>query len=43
MRLQAVTVKTRIDPDSLVGQMRDDEGDAAGDAAGDMFGLDIGL
>ena len=43
MRLQAVSVKTRIDPDRLVGQMRDDEGDAAGDAAGDMFGLDIGL
>jgi len=43
MRLQAVTVKTRIDPDSLIGQIRDDEGDAAGDAAGDMFGLDIGL
>lgn len=43
MRLQAVTVKTRIDPDTLVSQMRSMEGEAAGDAAGDLFGLDIGF
>ena len=43
MRLQAVTVKTRVDPDTLVSQMRSVEGEAAGDAAGDLFGLDIGL
>lgn len=43
MRLEAVTVKTRVSPDTLVSQMRAAEGDAAGDAAGDLFGLDIGL
>ena len=43
MRLQAVTVKTRVDPDTLVSQIRSAEGEAAGDAAGDLFGLDIGL
>ena len=43
MRLQAVTVKTRVDPNTLVSQMRYAEGEAAGDAAGDLFGLDIGL
>ena len=43
MRLEAVTVKTRIDPDTLVSQMRSVECEAAGDAAGDLFGLDIGF
>ncbi len=43
MRLEAVTVKTRIDPDTLVSQMRSVEGEAAGEAAGDLFGLDIGF
>lgn len=43
MRLQAVTVKTRVDPDTLVSRMQHNEGEAAGDAAGDLFGLDIGL
>ena len=43
MRLEAITVKTRIDPDTLVSQMRAVEGEAAGDAAGDLFGLDIGF
>lgn len=43
MRLQAVTVKTRVDLDTLVGQMRQDGSEAAGDAAGDLFGVDIGL
>ncbi len=43
MRLQAVTVKSRVDPDTLVSQMRFKDGEAAGDAAGDLFGLDIGL
>lgn len=42
-RLEAVTVKCRVSPDTLVSQMRAVEGDAAGDAAGDMFGIDIGL
>jgi uncharacterized membrane protein YjgN (DUF898 family) len=43
MRLEAVTVKTRVSPDTLVNQMKGAEGEAAGDAAGDLFGLDIGL
>ena len=43
MRLEAITVKTRSDPDTLVSQMRSVEGEAAGDAAGDLFGLDIGF
>ncbi|MEO8020356.1 YjgN family protein [Polaromonas sp.] len=43
IRLEAVTVKSRVSPDTLVSQMRAVEGDAAGDAAGDMFGIDIGL
>lgn len=43
MRLEAVTVKSRVSPDALVSQMRAVEGDAAGDAAGDVFGIDIGF
>lgn len=43
LRLQAVYVKTRIHPDTLVSQMQVDDTEAAGDAAGDLFGLDIGL
>lgn len=43
MRLEAVTVKTRVSPDTLVNQMKGAEGEAAGDAAGDLFGLDIGF
>lgn len=43
MRLQAVSVKSRLDLDTLVGQMRQDGSEAAGDAAGDLFGVDIGL
>jgi uncharacterized membrane protein YjgN (DUF898 family) len=43
MRLEAVTVKTRVSPDTLVNQVKGAEGEAAGDAAGDLFGLDIGL
>lgn len=43
MRLEAVSVKTRNEPDSLISQMRSNEGEAAGDAAGDLFGLDIGF
>ena len=43
LRLEAVTVKTRVDPELLVNQMQSAEGEAAGDAAGDLFGLDIGL
>lgn len=43
LRLEAVTVKTRIDPELLVSQIQSAEGEAAGDAAGDLFGLDIGF
>ncbi len=43
MRLQAVTVVTRVDPADLLDDARTAEGEAAGDAAGDLFGLDIGL
>ena len=43
MRLQAVTVVTRVDPADLLDDARVAEGEAAGDAAGDLFGLDIGL
>ena len=43
MRLQAVSVVTRVDPAELLDDAREDEGEAAGDAAGDLFGLDIGL
>jgi uncharacterized membrane protein YjgN (DUF898 family) len=43
IRLEAVTVKSRVSPDMLVSQVMAAEGDAAGDAAGDVFGIDIGL
>jgi uncharacterized membrane protein YjgN (DUF898 family) len=43
MRLQAVSVITRVDPADLLDDARSAEGEAAGDAAGDLFGLDIGL
>lgn len=43
MRLQAVTVITRVDPADLLDDARSAEGEAAGDAAGDLFGLDVGL
>jgi uncharacterized membrane protein YjgN (DUF898 family) len=43
MRLEAVTVVTRLSPDELVGSLRERADDAAGDAAGDLFGIDIGL
>ncbi|MDO8699710.1 MAG: YjgN family protein [Rhodoferax sp.] len=43
MRLEAVSVKTRSSPDTLVSEIGAADGDAAGDAAGDLFGLDIGL
>ena len=43
MRLEAVSVITRIDPAELIDDARGAEGEAAGDAAGDLFGLDVGL
>ena len=43
MRLQAVTVHTRLAPDEWVGTLRQRADDATGDAAADLFGIDIGL
>jgi uncharacterized membrane protein YjgN (DUF898 family) len=43
MRCEAVSVRTRVDPESLIDQVRAGDNDAAGDAAGDLFGIDIGL
>jgi uncharacterized membrane protein YjgN (DUF898 family) len=43
MRCEAVSVRTRVDPESLMDQVRAGDNDAAGDAAGDLFGIDIGL
>ena len=43
MRLQAVTVHTRLAPDEWLGTLRQRADDATGDAAGDLFGIDIGL
>ena len=42
MRLEAVRIATRDDPQTMFAQMSTD-GEAAGDAAGDLFGFDIGL
>lgn len=43
MRLEAVSLTTRVDPGSLIDSSRAHEGEAAGDAAGDLLGLDIGF
>ena len=43
LRLESVTVYTRLDPDELVNRERARNGDAAGDAAGDLIGIDVGL
>jgi len=43
IRLQAVSVKTRVSPDTLIAMAGAVEGDAAGEAGGDLFGLDIGF
>ena len=43
VRLEAVSIKSRANPDLLVSQVQAQEGDAAGDAAGDFFGMDVGL
>ena len=43
MRLQAVSLTSRVDPESLIDAARAQEGEAAGDAAGDLLGLDIGF
>ena len=43
LRVQAVQVVLRIDPQSLVDTEQASAADASGEAAGDLFGLDIGL
>lgn len=43
LRVQAVQVILRIDPQSLVDTEQASAADASGEAAGDLFGLDIGL
>jgi len=43
IRLQAVMVKTRVSPETLIAMAGAVEGDAAGEAGGDLFGLDIGF
>ena len=43
MKLEAMSITSRIDPQTLVNTAHAGEGDAAGDAAGDLFGLDIGF
>ncbi|MDD2926804.1 DUF898 family protein, partial [Rhodoferax sp.] len=43
LRLEAVTVKTRLDPSQLVADVHQASAEAAGDAAGDFFGVDVGL
>lgn len=43
MRLEAVTIKTRHDPATLVSLLQASDVEAAGDAAGDLFDIDIGF
>ncbi len=43
MRVEAVSIATRTDPDELLDGARRAGAEAAGDAAGDLFGLDIGF
>ncbi|MFM8900205.1 MAG: YjgN family protein [Burkholderiales bacterium] len=43
LKLEAMAVLTRVDPQSLISRTKTLEGEAAGDAAGDLFGVDIGL
>ena len=43
MRLQAASISSRIEPDTLVGHRVGSGSAAVGDAAGDFLGIDIGL
>jgi uncharacterized membrane protein YjgN (DUF898 family) len=43
MRLQAVSLRTRMGLDNVVNTARQQHSDASGDIAADFFGLDIGL
>ncbi len=43
MQIEAMTLKSRVDLQSLTDAARKRETDAAGDMAADLFGLDIGM
>jgi uncharacterized membrane protein YjgN (DUF898 family) len=43
LKLEAMGIVTRVDPEALATRALATEGDAAGDAAGDLFGFDIGF
>lgn len=43
LKLQAMKVLTRVDPQTLISRAKSREGEAAGDAAGDLFGVEIGI
>jgi uncharacterized membrane protein YjgN (DUF898 family) len=43
MRLEAVSLKTRVALDKLTDAARARENDAAGDMAADLFGFDLGM
>lgn len=43
LRLEAVAVDSRIDPDALASARASARTEATGDAAGDLFGIDFGL
>jgi len=43
LRLQAMVIKTRTDPNLLMAHVHATAVEAVGDAAGDFFGLDVGL
>lgn len=43
LRMEAVSIETRTDPEALFDEARPADGEAAGDAAGDLLGFDIGL
>ncbi|WP_374409032.1 YjgN family protein [Hydrogenophaga sp.] len=43
LRLEAVQIRSGIDPDALLASAQENPAEAAGDAAGDFFGLDVGL
>jgi uncharacterized membrane protein YjgN (DUF898 family) len=43
LKLEAMSVQTRVDPQALIDRARAHDGEAAGDAAGDVFGVDVGL
>ena len=43
MRIDALSLRTRVDMESLYDAARARENDAAGDMAADVFGFDVGM